>query len=108
MVTCSHFAIESRRRPPSPAGMSTWVGAGRSIVERGTTMTSLAHRLRASIETTSAGRRFRSSGWPGSLTRYSSPRCGKGSGSAYSSQNRLEARPESLVHARSSRRSAAL
>ena len=56
VVICSHFATEVSLSPPSPAGNSTWVGAGRRFVERGTTTTSLARRLRTSIETTRAGR----------------------------------------------------
>jgi len=68
-VTCSHFAMEGGARPPSPAGISTWVGAGRRVVDRGTTMTSFARRFRTSMETTRAGRFFRSEGCPGSLTR---------------------------------------
>lgn len=76
VVICSHFAIEARGRPPSPAGIHTCVGAGRSVVESGTTSTSFARRFRTSIETTSAGRTFASRGWPGSRTQKTCPRRG--------------------------------
>jgi len=58
VVICSHFAIDGRSRPPSRARSFTCVGASRSTLETGTTMTSLARRLRLSGETTSAGRRL--------------------------------------------------
>ena len=58
VVICSHFAMEGRRNPPSRARNLTWVGASRSTLDSGTTITSLASRLRTSGETTSAGRRL--------------------------------------------------
>src|SRR3989475_4236531 len=54
VVICSHFAMEARRNPPSRARNLTWVGASRSTLDSGTTITSLARRLRTSGETTSA------------------------------------------------------
>ena len=113
VVICSHLAVEVSLRPPSPAGNLTCVGAGRRVVERGTTITSLAKRLRTSMETTRAGRLLMSPGCPGSLTRYISPRRGYGRGGragadmdpAYS-QRRFADRAATLVHCRSSLRSA--
>jgi hypothetical protein len=69
VVTCSHLAMEVSLRPPSPAGNSTWVGAGRRFVDRGTTMTSLAKRFRTSMDTIRAGRFFPFEVRPGSFTK---------------------------------------
>src|SRR5207244_528783 len=39
VVICSHFAMEGRRNPPSRARNLTWVGASRSTLDSGTTIT---------------------------------------------------------------------
>ena len=51
VVICSHFAIDGRGKPPRSL---TWVGASRSTLDTGTTITSFASRLRMSGDTTSA------------------------------------------------------
>ena len=59
VVICSHLSTESRGRPPSPRDETHVSRRARAwLVEHGTTMTSLARSLRASIETTSTGSSF--------------------------------------------------
>lgn len=103
-VTCSHFTTERSGNPPSPRSSTTWVGAGRSLVERGRTRMSFAHRFRTSGEITSTGRTFRSPGRARMLAKYISPRRGKPAGTDQSRRCRA-ACDAYRAHSRSSRRS---